>query len=94
MAFECVEVGDKVRKAFKHYPCNSLLTPDLVNISRQLGAGAVTALYAHEPMEVAIDDYGKLDVRLSEMPPAYKCLRKMAKGRLLTSDDDPEAFCA
>ena len=89
MAFEGVEVGDKVRKAFKHYPCNSLLCHE-VDLSRQLGAGAVTALYSHEPMEVAVDDYGKLDVRLSEMPPAYKCLRKMAKGRLLTSDDDPE----
>ena len=93
MAFEGVEVGDKVRKAFKRYPCNSLLCHE-ADLSRQLGAGAVTALYAHEPMKVAIDDYGKLDVRLSEMPPAYKCLRKMAKGRLLTSDDDPEAFCA
>ena len=93
MAFEGVEVGDKVRKAFKHYPSNSLLCHDC-DLSRQLGAGAVTALYAHEPMEVAVDDYGKLDVRLSEMPPAYKCLMKMAKGKLLTSDDDPEACFA
>ena len=70
----------RVRKAFSHYPCNFAWTKK-TELSRKIGSAVMVCLFAHQSMDISIDDNDKVKIAfVGDTPSEYRELKKIAEG--------------